>query len=123
MYKCMRPTTSEFSVHFIPWDEEPCTEIIRDAEADWSDSLECTPFGQRCELIYNLSSIPEKNSDSGTAYRFRGLFFFQTRELHKSSLPGSLDRRIFHTKAKITLCAITSSRFSFFCAFSHANAR
>ena len=60
-------TTFAFSVHFIPWDEEPCTEIIRDAQADWSDALECTPFGQRCELIYNLSSIPEKNSDSRSA--------------------------------------------------------
>ena len=56
----MLSTTFAFSVHFISWNEEPCTEIIRDAQADWSDSLECTPFGQCCELIYNLSSVPEK---------------------------------------------------------------
>ena len=74
----MLSTTLAFSVHFIPWDEEPCTEIIRDAQADWSDSLECTPFGQRCGLIYNLSSVPEKNSDSRSSYLYlqRGIDFF-----------------------------------------------
>ena len=74
----MLSTTFAFSVHFISWNEEPCTEIIRDAQADWSDSLECTPFGQRCELIYNLSSVPEKNSDSRSSYLYlqRGIDFF-----------------------------------------------
>lgn len=42
--------------------QESCTEIIRDARADWQDTLDSIAEGQRCELVHDLAFASEPHS-------------------------------------------------------------
>lgn len=50
--------------------EEACTEIIRDAVADYHDSLEGTKDGYFCPFVRDLANVKESNSDPCIGQRY-----------------------------------------------------